>query len=41
MSWHLVDDYTFKDEKGVHKRDTRNEISLDALCSTRRGELHH
>jgi hypothetical protein len=41
MSWHFVDENTYKDEEGVHERGTRDGSSLATLCSTHRVELHH
>jgi hypothetical protein len=35
--WHLVDEKFYKDEKEVHEKETRDGISLAALCSMRWG----
>jgi hypothetical protein len=39
VSWPLVDENTYKDEKGVHERGSRDESSLAPLCSIRWVEL--
>jgi hypothetical protein len=41
LLWHLVDENTYKDERRVQERGTRDESSLAALCSPRRVEMHH
>jgi hypothetical protein len=41
VSWPLVDENTYKDEKGVHERGSRDESSLTPLCSIRWVELRH
>jgi hypothetical protein len=41
MLWRFFDENTYKDERGVHERDTRHGSSLTTLCSTRWVELRH
>jgi hypothetical protein len=40
VSWHLVDEKTYKGERGVGERGTRDGSSLASLCSTHWIELY-
>jgi hypothetical protein len=41
MSRHLADENTYKDERRVHERGTRDGSYLAALCSMHQVELCH